>query len=341
MGKIRSLAFSMMIAAVAAAGCAKPMVAPPPRELRAELDVVGLVTPTEPTDKPLESPTEPVKGTVGAALTGAGQGAAGTFLGTAGGFCQVGDPYACAFGIVLGAVLTPVGAVVGAGVGAAKSHSAEEVEGAQSTLVAVVAKVRPNGELTARVAQWARQVHGLRTLPVTCPRTSAECTAAGAPKPKYALRIEYASFDLRAFGRIDPDLSVAATVEASIFDLASGEPAYERQWGYRSPGRPYFDLAEDAGAGLEALIEASHEAVATQVLHDLFAAEAPSPVGRAKAGTVWTIRGPLVGEAPPGAVDAEEEAPREAGEDVPEAEQGGDWVLESCSPFHPAADECL
>lgn len=308
----------LFAAALTAAGCAtKTMIAPTPDEMRADLKHLGMVA-IEP--KPLDSPERPVDNVVSAGLIGAGHGAGGTFVVTAGGFCRTGVAYGCAVGIILGAVLAPVGAVVGAGVGASKSHPSEEVDEAHKAIVAVVDRSRPNADLAAAVRRHAMADYAVTMADIACEGLPERCiTDKAAPdRPRYVVQLEYSKFELHALGRIDPDITVRATIEARIFDATTGAPVYRRRWGYRSERHNYFEVAKDKGNVLASLIEDSHEAVATTLLHDLLMESEPVPRRRPRRGTVWTTDGPKIRVKEP---ESEPEAPEPPDPDRT-AEQG-------------------
>jgi hypothetical protein len=271
--------------------CAAKMVAPPSESLREDLSLLGLVVDIE---QSVDPPKEPVKGTGSAALTGAGQGAVGTFAGTASGFCQAGGPFGCAVGIVLGAVLAPVGAFVGAGVGASKSHSAEEVENAQRAMLKILRQMRPAKDLTDYFRKGITSAHGTMIVPVHCSMVTKQCEARDGIEPKYVLRLGYLDFIFRAYGRIEPDIYLTAKAGAVLFQFSDQHKVYERQWGYKGSQANYFELAKNDGAGFAELIKNAHKKIAFQIIKDLIETPAPTPVGSPEEDTVWTVDGPAV-----------------------------------------------
>lgn len=234
---------------------------------------------------------KPVEGAGSAAMIGAGQGAVGTLSVLGYGGCS-GGPFACALGFALGVALSPVGALVGAGVGAARSHPAEAVRNAQEAISSVLNQTRPNEELALAFTKCASETYGRTIVPISLTPASSGSEPAQEAKPKYALRLQYESFEFHAAGRIDPDINLDATVSADIVLLADLKPVYQRTWGYESQSHGYFELAKDNGAALRRLIDMSENKIASTVARDLFEENEPRPVGKPKEGTVWTKSGP-------------------------------------------------
>ena len=105
------------------------------------------------------------------------------------------------------------------------------------------------------------------------------------------LDVSLFDFELRAEGRIEPDVTLAMKVTARVIPAAGGGELYWRNCGYESVERDYFELAADNAAAFRAEIEKAYRVLAEKMVDDLFVSTTPEEIEGAPSerGRAWTI----------------------------------------------------
>ncbi len=270
--------------------CSQVAYPPPSEELRARLGAIMVVPLTW---QGAVAPDTPTKRRGAGALSGAGQGAAGS-LSTGASFCQFNDPFFCAFGLVLGIAVAPVAALVGAGVGASRAHSEAEVVAAEASLRHTLDEAALPEILAARVGAAAAR-HA--DLVLAAPRLTdhdlrapdfADWAELGADT---VLELEVTHFGLASAGHIDPELTLTVSVRVRLLDAADGRLLYMRAWAYRGHPHNYFDMAADEAGRLRAELQRGIDQLTDGIVLDLFVARTPEQRrgGEIPPDTVRTI----------------------------------------------------
>lgn len=203
-------------------------------------------------------------------VSGAGEGAAvamGQWLSGAGGASTGGDPYAGAAILAIMVVGLPIAAMVGAG----KAHSTDEVDRAKTTFANVVNEPDLLPSLPQRIAGRVRRDAPARwtCIDVATAETPAPCAQAAAPV-RLAVTASYAP---SIEGRFDPQISLAALVEAQVTD-PTGQ-TQEMRWRYDTVPRAFFELTGRDGAPLRGEIDAMLDRLAATVARDALTAPIP------------------------------------------------------------------
>jgi hypothetical protein len=255
-------------------GCTQRYYAPPPRAQLDGLTQLSLKVTAAPTALFLD---KPVSGSEDGALTGAAQGGGGSLMGGAS-VCQGGEAYSCAAGLFLGIILAAPAAIIGGVVGASLAREAEEVDSAALTLEKALADVKVTDGIRAALVRRARDKLDLDIVPPASHEDSKPGKMTEAPETVASLELTADEFKIVSLGKIDPDLRVEMTINATLSRGAGAGNAYYRGWKYQSKTQNYFALAADNAKGLKEMIAASYEKLARRVIYDLFLARHPQSI---------------------------------------------------------------
>lgn len=271
-------------------GCAETKFVPPSPDVRQHLGKIAAVAlPTQ-----LSNNVEkPVSGAGGGALMGFGEGALGSLA--AGMSSCVGGPASCGLGLVLGAAAAIVAAPIGAIVGAAKAHSNQEVQAADSYLRAALADIKPGEELSKRIAAATKLTtsHDMIAVPSTDGNENlSDLSAKGFGSVAETTITE---FQLLSAGKIDPDVTLVIAAQVLLRRVPGGSDLYRRKWANIGVSHNYFDMAANDAALLRSEIQSGLDKLGDRIVTDLFTSNTPelketSP----RPGTVVTIEAPAL-----------------------------------------------
>lgn len=260
---------------------------PPSAAIRQQMGRIAVVSlPYQPFSKM----AEPTKGAGEGAATGAGQGAIIGGLGPIRGFCGTGDPWACLFGVALGAVLVLPSAAIGGVVGAVRSHPEEEVNAASKNMEQAVR----NAEISESVQrQFQLMGVGLGLEPLqaafTDERTSYDREYLKTAGYDSLVEISIISFQLAVSGKIEPDIAPKISVQARVIRGQDLQELYRRTWLYWGPERDYFDAAADDARLFRDDLELAYRALASRMRDDLFTNLTPERKIAPKEGRIVTV----------------------------------------------------
>ncbi len=245
---------------------------PPMAEVRESLAAVAVVPAS--CEGRYVIPT-PVKGGGSGAASGAEQGALwGATPGLA--FCAIPPHIGCGLGLPAAIAGAIVGAIPGAVVGAAKAHSAEEVNAAETTLRQIIRETSADEILADRLIVKARETG----LPQRIEQADETATPEDLAKQGFTSAL-WVSVDVCAFSEkqlyvddpIDPSVRVVTGAQVRIETF--GQPdTWSRKWFYRGEDTSFFNLAAKDGQRLRDQIDAGLTAIAAKVVNDIFISNA-------------------------------------------------------------------
>jgi hypothetical protein len=200
-----------------------------------------------------------------------------------------------AVGIAAGlVVLSPVVGAAGSVVGAARARSAEDVDATAAELQAFVNSEMPGEELAKEIIAAA-----MKSVPGQFIEIVPDLPSNSEPRSRYEA-LGYASvlhisatYSFEIDGRISPDVTLTASVHATLVPVSSEVPVYERDWQYVAQPKNYFTLGADGAALLRQEFRSGYALIAEKVVHDLFVADEPESDG---SSLVKTLR--VVGDDP-------------------------------------------
>ncbi len=289
------------------AGCAGPMVAPPPQDTRDRMyQVVVHVsavpqTLLEPDEQPVAGGKEGAAyGAKSGAVTAVGVGAAtGLIVG-----CQpVWGPLiiiTCPVGLVGGTALGVAAAIPSAAIGAAVGSSKAQAEEKVAETAVTFAKIIESTNVSEKLRD--RLLTSIESMTDTTVAASPEDSASGyvsGPEDHSGIIIDVVieQAALTMAGRLEPDLYIEIAAKARLREPSRPGWIYERAWSYYGELGEYFLLLDEDGAGLRREIDSSFAKVADAIVVDLFLSNeqvAPMSEGRKDRGRVVTTSGPLV-----------------------------------------------
>ena len=297
----------LLALATALAGCAaRPVVEPPPADLRQRMDRVVLNVHTD---------AKPSTHTVDQLVVGSEEGAkyaaknvatagAKTGLGIAGVGCHpewlrgagvlwlVTCPLGLAAGAVVGVATAVVGGTGAAIYGAAQAGTQEEIDNAMATLDRTLLNMKLANAFRERLLSATRANTGTKVIDAA-PRDATMSREAHDRLSPVIVALKIDSFTVIRAGRLTPDLSVEIGISAELFDAPEGGLRYRRSWSFSETLGNLYTLTDKDGAGLRKEIDAALGVVALTVVDDIFlGAEAKAiPSGRLPRGEVVTVSG--------------------------------------------------
>jgi hypothetical protein len=175
-----------------------------------------------------------------------------------------------------------------AAIGASRAHSAEEVDAAKQTFASVAADPGLLPTLERRIAARVREASRARW---TCVGTRGAEAENPCPEAKAPATIEItASYAPRMENRYDPELSVAAMIEATL--VPPSGPRHRMRWRYDSPPRPLFDLTANGGATLRTELSTMLDRLAEAVARDMIVDPQPITTEVWAGGMEFQFAGP-------------------------------------------------
>lgn len=191
-------------------------------------------------------------------IRGSGEGAGAATAGMAGAALS---PTSNAIGVLTLPLTLPIAAAIGA----SRAHSAKEVDAAKQTFATVAGDPALLPTLDRRIAARIREKSRARwgCVGVFKAGEAIPCSDANAPA-RLTIRASYAPF---LNGRYDPEISIAAMIEATL--TAPSNASFSMRWRYDSPPRRLFELTANDGAALRSEITTMLDRLAQAVARDM------------------------------------------------------------------------
>jgi hypothetical protein len=174
--------------------------------------------------------------------------------------------------------VAPPALVIGAAAGAVNSHSEQEIETAVAVFKAFEEGLQPGKELQQHLSAAAAKLGTRPQLSFVEVMDSAPNGAAGAaaaPRSNSGfeniLAIE-SGYRICGSGKINPDITVIFTEEASLGGDGSGSPLFHRRWELESRSMNYFDATAENAKLLRAEFEQAYAKLADSMVNDLYVA---------------------------------------------------------------------